>query len=67
MRGYRMYNMYSRDFTGPSYDRLVKKPWEEMYSLDGAANGGRSRAQNDSFLVLHEEVVFFKVYSNLIL
>ena len=27
-----------------------------MYSLDGAANGRRSRAQNDHFIVPHGEV-----------
>ena len=70
-----MYNMYCRDIAGSIYDRLVKKPQEENYYLDGSANGKRSRAQNDSFLVPHEEVpgsnpgrgkqlVFFKVYSN---
>ena len=26
MREYRMYNMYSRDFVGPIFDRLVNKP-----------------------------------------
>ena len=50
----------------------------EKYSLDGAANGRRSRAQNDSFLVPREEVpgsnpgqgkqlVLFKVSSNTLL
>ena len=60
---------------GPIYNRLMKKPLEEKYSLDGAANGRPSRAQNDSFLVPHEDIpgsnpgrgkklVFFKVSSN---
>ena len=67
-----MHNMYSCNFAGPIYDRFAKKPKEEKYSLDSAANGRRSPAQNDS--VSHEEVqglihrrgkhlVFFKVYS----
>ena len=51
-----MYNIYSRDLSGPIYCRLVKKPWVEKYSLDGATNGRRSRAQNNSFIVPHEEV-----------
>ena len=73
-----MYNMYSRDFAGPIYDRIAKKRYEEKYFLDGAANGRRSRAQNDSFLVPHEEVpgsnpgrgkqlLFFKESSNSLL
>ena len=51
-----MYNMYIHDFKGPIYDRLVKKPQEQKYSLDSAANGRCSRAQNESFLVPHENV-----------
>ena len=51
-----MYNMYSSDFAGPIYARLVNKHLEEKYSLDGAANGTRSRAQNNSYLVPHEKV-----------
>ena len=78
MRAYSMYNMYCRDFAGPIYNRIAKNPEEEKYSLDGAANGRRSLAPNDYFLVSHEEVpgsnpgkgkqlVFFKVYSNSLL
>ena len=63
---------FGEDRLGPIYDRIATKLQEEKYSLDGAANGRRSRAQNDSFLVPHEEVpgsnpgqgkqlVFFKV------
>ena len=52
-----MYNMYSRNITGLIFNRLVKKPQEEKYSLDVAANGWRIRAQNDSFLVPHKEVM----------
>ena len=70
--------MQCRDFSGPIYDRITKKPEEEKYSLDSAANGRRSRVQNDSFPVPHEEVpgsntrrgkqlVFFKVSSNSLL
>ena len=67
-----LYNMYSRDFAGPVYDKLVKKP-KIKYSLGGAANGRRSRAQKEYSLVPHEKVpgsntgqskqlVFFKRY-----
>ena len=70
-----MYNMYCRDFASPIYDRISEKPSDENYSLDGAATGRLSRAQNDSFLVPHAEVpssktgrgkklVFFKVSYN---
>ena len=38
-------------------DKLEKKPWEEKYSLNGADNGRRSRALNDYFLILEEEVM----------
>ena len=48
--------MYIRYFTGPIYNILMKKRQEEKYSLDCAANGRRSRAQNDYFLGTHEEV-----------
>ena len=51
-----MYNMYSRDLLAPIYNRILKKHQEENYSIDGAANGGRSRAKNDYFLVPHEKV-----------
>ena len=51
-----MYNMYSRNFTNPTFGRLTKKPTEEKCSLDSAANKRRSCAQNDYFLVPHEEV-----------
>ena len=29
MRGYHMYNMYCRDFAGPIYNRIAKKPSEK--------------------------------------
>ena len=29
MREYRMYNMYSRNFAGPVFDRIVKKRYVE--------------------------------------
>ena len=51
-----MYNMYSRDFAGPTFGRLVKMPLEENDSCYGVANGRRSRAQIKSSLVPHEEV-----------
>ena len=51
-----MYNMYCRDFAGPIYDRIAKKPYDEKHFLDGAANGSSSCAQNDYFLVPQEEV-----------
>ena len=35
----------------------MKKPKNKKYSLDGAANGRHSRAQNYSFLVPHEKVM----------
>ena len=44
-------------FVVPKFDRLVKKPWEENYSLNDVFNGRHSRAQNNSFLVPHEEVL----------
>ena len=73
-----MYSMYCRDFSGPIYNRIAKKRYEEKYSLDGAANGRLSRALNDFFLVPHEEVpgsnsgrgkqlVFLKVSPNSLL
>ena len=73
-----MYNMYIRDFAGPTFGRLVKMPLEENDSCYGAANGRRSRAQNDPFLFPHEDIpgsnprrgkqlVFFKVSSNSLL
>ena len=51
-----MYNMYCRNLAVPIYDRIEKNTQEEKYSLDGAANGRRSRAQNDYFLFPNEEV-----------
>ena len=73
-----MYNMYSRNFTSPIYDRITKNHYEENYSLDRAANGRRRCARNASFLVPREEVpglnpgrgkqlVFIKVSSNSLL
>ena len=56
MREYRMYNMYSRNFAGPIFDRIVKKHYEENDSLGDAVNVRHSCAENDSFLVPHEEV-----------
>ena len=51
-----MYSMYSRNFTGPIYDRLMKKPREEKYSLDSAANRWLPRAQNNLFLAPYQDV-----------
>ena len=51
-----MYNMYSKTFESPIFDRTAKKPYEENHSLDGAGNGRRSCVQNEYFLVPHEEV-----------
>ena len=53
-----MKNMYSRNFIGPRYDRLMNKQQEDKYYLDSAVNGGRSHAQNISFLVPYEKVTF---------
>ena len=49
-----MYSMYSRDFAGPIYNRQVKKPSEEKYSLEGAANDRSNWVQKNYFLVPHK-------------
>ena len=66
--------MYYISYTvGPIFDRQVKTHYKEKCSLDGAANRRRSCAQNDFFLVPHEEALgskpgrgnrfdYFKVY-----